>query len=42
MSVLTHPTEANSKLGHFIVEGLNGTVIALTAILLAAFAVAVV
>jgi hypothetical protein len=41
MSVLSHPTEANTKLGHLIVEGLTGTVIALSAMLaVAAVAVA--
>lgn len=41
MSVLSYPTEANSRLGHLIVEGLTGSVIILSAVLaMAAFAVA--
>ena len=41
MSVLSHPTEANTRLGHFIVEGLTGSVIVLSAVLaMSAFALA--
>ncbi|MGH6828571.1 MAG: hypothetical protein ACREFW_06650 [Rhizomicrobium sp.] len=33
MTILSRPSEANTRLGHLIVEGLTGSLIALSALL---------